>query len=71
MTRVDALARRNVLRKTWMTQRNRIKSIFVIGLGGDVDQKTKELVMSEAALYGDMVVTNIEDSFSKVAFKVS
>lgn len=54
-----------------MTQRNRIKSIFVIGLGGDVDQKTKELVMSEAALYGDMVVTNIEDSFSKVAFKVS
>ncbi|CAB04109.3 Hexosyltransferase [Caenorhabditis elegans] len=69
LSRPDDFSRRNVIRHTWMSQENEIKYLFLIGLGANMDGKIKEVVMAEAKLFGDIVVTSMEDRYSKLSFK--
>uniref|UniRef100_A0A1I7UER6 Hexosyltransferase n=2 Tax=Caenorhabditis tropicalis TaxID=1561998 RepID=A0A1I7UER6_9PELO len=69
-SRCDNFSKRNILRKTWMkTGNSRIKSLFLVGLGSHIDSKTREIVLKEAELYGDMVVTDLEDTYTGLPFK--
>ncbi|CAB05807.1 Hexosyltransferase [Caenorhabditis elegans] len=69
-SRPDDFSRRNAIRKTWMNQKtNQITSFFMVGLSSKTDEKVRDIVMREAELYRDIVVTSLEDSYTKLAFK--
>ncbi|CAL2046948.1 unnamed protein product [Caenorhabditis brenneri] len=73
-SRHDNLARRNLLRKTWMRNNSdngigRIRSLFLIGLGRNSDMKTREIVLKEAELYDDMIVADLEDTYEGLVYK--
>ncbi|EGT35563.1 hypothetical protein CAEBREN_10593 [Caenorhabditis brenneri] len=40
-----------------------------MGLGGIIDTKTRKIIMEEAELYDDMVVTDLEDTYEGLVFK--
>lgn len=42
----------------------------MVGLSSKTDEKVRDIVMREAELYRDIVVTSLEDSYTKLAFKV-
>ncbi|EFO99904.1 hypothetical protein CRE_18730 [Caenorhabditis remanei] len=69
-SRPDNLSRRNILRNSWKDMNKRMKYLFFIGLGGEIGQKTNEIVKKEAELYGDIVITDMDDNYLGLSYKV-
>lgn len=74
-SRSDNFGRRNVLRKTWMKEKNskmmreqRMKALFLVGVVPS-DENVKKLLMEEAKLYGDMIVVDLKDSYVGLTYK--
>ncbi|CAI2348852.1 unnamed protein product [Caenorhabditis sp. 36 PRJEB53466] len=71
----DNFARRNVLRKTWMSSGNSkivaggtMKALFLVGsIKGN--ERLNEVVMDEARLFGDVIVADTEDDYVGLPFK--
>ncbi|KAF1753049.1 hypothetical protein GCK72_019605 [Caenorhabditis remanei] len=68
-SRPDNLSRRNILRNSWKDLDKRMKYLFFIGLGGEIDQKTNAIVKKEAELYEDIVITDMDDNYLGLSYK--
>lgn len=71
----DNFARRNILRKTWMSpEKNKIvgekrmKALFLIGIDTS-DENKNTVVLKEAEVFGDMIVVDLEDTYANLPYK--
>uniref|UniRef100_A0A1I7U3J0 Hexosyltransferase n=1 Tax=Caenorhabditis tropicalis TaxID=1561998 RepID=A0A1I7U3J0_9PELO len=71
----DNFARRNVLRKTWISSEKnqiigdgRMKVLFLVGVASK-NEKLNTVVLEEARVFGDMIVVDLEDIYVNLPFK--
>ncbi|CAO4371740.1 unnamed protein product [Caenorhabditis nigoni] len=75
LSKPDNLARRNVIRKSWMNwEKNKIvaekrmKILFLVGINPE-NEMENTVVQKEAEVFGDMIVVDLEDIYRNLIYK--